>query len=71
MWRTANLKAVGLKKASRLVEAANSSVGQSCGLKAAKMQMQILLQEYEMLMKLDAQIMAELEEMLPAIPGSQ
>lgn len=71
LWRTAKLKAVGLKKASRLVEAANSSVGQSCGLKAAKMQMQILLQEYEMLMKLDAQIMAELEEMLPAIPGSQ
>lgn len=70
LWRAAKLKAVGLKKAYRLVEAAKNSVSQTCGLKAAKMQMQILLQEYEMQLKLDAQIMAELEELLPAIPGS-
>ena len=71
LWRAAKLRAVGLKKATRLVEAAKASIGQTCGLKAARMQLRLLLQEYKNQLELDAQIMAEIEELLVDIPGSQ
>lgn len=71
LWRAAKLRAVGLKKATRLVETAKSSIGQTCGLKAARMQLRLLLQEYKNQLELDAQIMAEIEELLVDIPGSQ
>ena len=71
LWRAAKLRAVGLKKATRLVETAKTSIGHTCGLKAARMQLRLLLQEYKNQLELDAQIMAEIEELLVDIPGSQ
>lgn len=71
LWREAKLKAVGIKKATRLVDAAKNSIGQTCGSKAARMQLQLLLQEYKNQQEIDAQIMAEIEEILPEVPGSQ
>ena len=71
LWRAAKLRAVGLKKAIRLVEIARASIGQTCGLKAARMQLRLILQEYKNQLELDAQIMAEIEELLADIPGSQ
>ncbi len=71
LWREAKLKAVGIKKATRLVDAAKNSIGQTCGTKAARMQIQLLLQEYKNQQEIDAQIMAEIEEILPEVPGSQ
>ena len=71
LWREAKLKAVGIKKATRLVNAARNSVGQTCGAKAAKMQLRLLLQEYKNQQKIETQIMAEIEELLPEVPGSQ
>lgn len=71
LWRAEKLRAVGMKKAARLVEAAKNSIGQSCGLKAARLQLKLLLQEYRNQLELEAQIMAEIEELLPEIPGSQ
>lgn len=71
LWREAKLKAVGIKKATRLVNAARNSVGQTCGAKAAKMQLRLLLQEYKNQQEIETQIMAEIEELLPGVPGSQ
>ena len=71
LWREAKLKGVGIKKATRLINAARNSIGQTCGAKAAKMQLRLLLQEYKNQQEIEAQIMAEIEELLPEVPGSQ
>ena len=47
------------------------AIGQTCGLKAARMQLRLLLQEYKNQLELDAQIMAEIEKLLVDIPESQ
>lgn len=71
LWRSEKLKAVGIKKATRLVEAAKISLGQRYGLKAARLQLKLLLQEYKNQQEIEKQILAEMEELLSEIPGSQ
>ena len=71
LWRAAKIKAVGLKRANKLVEVAKSSVGQAIGLKGARMQIRTLLQEYRALIELEKEIMEEIEALLPEVPGSE
>lgn len=71
LWREVRMKAVGIKNATRLVDDDKNSIGLTCRSKEARMQMQLLLQEYKNQQKIDAQIIAEIEEILLKVPGSQ
>lgn len=47
IWRDVKLRAVGIKRAKTLVEAAQKSIGCKEGLEAARMDMELLIMDYE------------------------
>ena len=63
IWRKAKLRAVGLKRAARLVEAATESIGCRDGSTAARMELNILLDDYEAKLQQYATVMAVVEEL--------
>jgi transposase len=68
-WRKEISRAVGVKRAGQLVEAAKTSVGLRDGLRAAENELSLLLEEYEMVQKQYERTMALIEEMALQIPG--
>jgi transposase len=50
-WRKEISRAVGIKRATKLIKAAKASVGIKEGLIAAGNELQMLLEEYQLLMK--------------------
>jgi len=68
IWRKAKLRAVGLKRATRLVETATKSIGCKDGSTAARMELMILLDDYESKLQQYDAVMTVVEELCNQIP---
>ena len=68
-WRKEISRAVGIKRATKLIKAAKASVGIKEGLIAAENELHILLEEYELLMKQHQNTMNLIEKLTMQIPG--
>lgn len=68
IWRKMKLRAVGLKRAQRAFEAAQNSVGCTTGIKAARMELQILLEDYDAKLQQYEHIMEVVESLCRQIP---
>ena len=71
IWRDAKVRAVGMKRAKELVAAAKRSIGNKDGLIAAKMEIMILVEEYETKQKKLEDIMDLIEELCQQIPMTE
>lgn len=68
IWRDAKVRAVGMKRAKTLIAAAERSIGSKEGLISARMEISILIEEYELKQKRLQQIMDLIEELCEQIP---
>jgi len=68
VWRRAKLKAVGLKRATRLHAAANDTIGCADGIAAARMDLWLLLDDYEAKCQQYSAVMSVAEELCNQIP---
>ena len=68
IWKDAGIRAVGVKRATTLYETAKRSIGHDQGMSAAKLEMALLLEDYEAKAKQLAFVMAALESTLREIP---
>ena len=71
LWRAMKLRAVGKKKAESLLAAAARSTGQKDGADAARMEMEMLLEDWGVLQKRHEKIDAKLRELCEQIPESK
>ena len=71
LWRAMKLRAVGKKKAESLLAAAARSTGQKDGAGAARMEMEMLLEDWESLRKRHEKIDEKLGELCEQIPESK
>lgn len=69
LWRKSKVKAVGMKKATSLYEAAKNSVG-CYGGNGARLELQLLLADYRIKIEQYAQIMAEVEKLVEQVPNA-
>lgn len=69
LWRSQKLRAVGMKRANRLVEAAKRSIGCKEGLRAARIEINMLLADYENKTKQYESLMEEIDTICREIPG--
>ena len=71
IWREAKLRAVGKKRAQTLIEAAQRSVGYTEGLDAARLEISMLLEDYERLhIRLDM-IVELIEKLIGKVPYAE
>ncbi|MCL2865803.1 MAG: IS110 family transposase [Lachnospiraceae bacterium] len=68
IWRDAKLRAVGIKRATILVEAAKRSVGSREGVIAARMEIVTLLEDYETYSARVNDLLQLIEDMISEIP---
>ena len=68
IWRDAKLKAVGKKRAQTLVEAAQRSIGYTEEIDTARIEMSLLLEDYERLQKRLDQIIELIKELVGKVP---
>ena len=71
IWREAKLQAVGKKMAQTLVEAAKRSSGHTEGLNTARMEMSLLLEDYDRLQDRLKQITELLEKLVRQVPYAE
>ena len=71
LWRDAKLRAVGMKRAKALTEAAERSIGSHEGLTASRMEIVILLEDYESKQARLEQVMKLIEELCRQIPMTE
>jgi len=71
IWREAKIRAVGVKRATTLYETAKRSIGHDQGTSAAKLEMALLLEDYEAKARQLAFVMAALESTLREIPAAE
>lgn len=71
IWREEIKRAVGIKRAQKLIAIANSSVGIKEGLKMAEYEMQLLLKEYLEVRKILDELEKHLEDIVLNIPGAE
>ena len=69
LWRSQKLRAVGIKRANRLVEAAKESIGCKEGLRAARIEINMLLEDFENKTKQHESLMEEIDTICREIPG--
>lgn len=70
-WKQDVKRAVGMKRAEKLVQAARTSVGLKDGLTAAKIELAAMLEQYELFSRQTETIMAQVEQLLEQIPGTE
>ncbi len=70
-WKKEIKQGIGIKRASKLYETAQASVGCTEGLRMAVKELKYLLREYKMYMMQLEEIKAEMEELLKQIPGAK
>ncbi|MCF8568621.1 IS110 family transposase [Alicyclobacillus tolerans] len=71
-WKSGGIKrAVGMKRAQRLVSTAEKSIGMKEGLTAARLELTALLEQYELFTRQRDEIMAQVEQLLNQIPGTK
>ena len=68
IWRDAKMRAVGIKRAKTLVEAAEHSVGCREGANGARVEIQMLLEEYESKQERIQEILAKIKDLVDEIP---
>ena len=68
IWRDAKLRGVGIKRAKILVEAAEHSVGSRDAQEAARIEIQILLSDYDRQTEREAELMALINEKIREVP---
>ncbi len=71
VWREEVKRAVGIKKAQKLIEIAASSVGIKEGLKMAEYEIRLLLKEYREVRTIMDELEKQLEEIVLTIPGAE
>lgn len=69
LWRIDKLRAVGIKKAKEIFDAAQTSIGRKDGLSLARLDLALLLEEYELKMKHLALLEETIETLCLQIPG--
>lgn len=69
-WKTEVKRGVGIKRAEQLCAAAEVSIGLKEGLVAARVQLRMLLEEFDLYLKQEEQIMNDVLEILGKIPGT-
>jgi transposase len=69
LWKKHKIRAVGIKRAERLLESAKTSIGTSEGLISAENELSMLLEDYESKMRQLERTMALIEELAMQIPG--
>ena len=68
IWRDAKVRGVGMKRAKTLVTAAEHSVGIREAQEAARIEFQILLSDFEMQTKREAELMEMIREKIAEVP---
>lgn len=68
IWRTAKLRAAGLKRAKSLVTAAEHSIGMRVAQEAARKELRMLLSDYELQTAREAELMDLLEAKIAEVP---
>ena len=68
IWRDAKLRGVGLKRARTLVTAAEHSIGSREAQEAARIELRILLADYERYTAREKDLMALIEEKIAEVP---
>jgi len=71
IWREEVKRAVGIKKAQKLIEIAGSSVGIREGLKMAEYEIKLLFREYREVRTIMDELEEHLEEIVLTIPGAE
>ena len=71
IWRDAKIRAVGKKRAQTLVEAARHSVGTKEGATAARIEIRMLLEDYESRNSRLQEVMLLIEELVKEIPMAE
>ncbi|MEG6570882.1 IS110 family transposase, partial [Thermoanaerobacterium thermosaccharolyticum] len=69
-WKKEINRAVGAKRALKLIEAASQSVGKRDGIEMAEIEIKIILEQYEMLVKQLKKIESKIEELFMQVPGA-
>ena len=70
IWRDAKLRGVGMKRATKLVDAAGHSIGSREGLTTARMEIKNLLSDYERYSKRMEEVVELIDELVKEIPYS-
>ena len=71
IWRGARIRAVGMKRANRLIEAAHRSIGQKEGRETAAFQMKMLLTDYRKAKEQEDEVIEKLEQLCKRIPATE
>ena len=71
IWRSAKIRAVGMKRATTLCETAKESIGLKKGTAAAEFEMKMLLRDYEYKKAQLDEIMEEIKKLCEEIPESK
>lgn len=71
IWRKAKLRAIGMKRAASLVEAAKQSIGLKTAGEAARLELSILLEEYDAKQMRLEEIMSLIEKLMEEIPEAK
>ncbi|WP_435921440.1 IS110 family transposase [Paenibacillus sp. DYY-L-2] len=69
-WKTDVKRGVGIKRAEKLVAAASTSIGLTEGVEAARIELAVLLQQYDLFSEQLETTMAKVLEILESIPGT-
>lgn len=69
LWRSKRIKAVGSKRAGRLYETAKRSIGRKEGSQMAKMELEMLLEDYEQKHQQLTALLQTIEELCQDIPA--
>ncbi|WP_054948550.1 IS110 family RNA-guided transposase [Numidum massiliense] len=70
-WKSEVKRAVGIKRAEKLVKVATTSIGLTEGMYAAKIECSMLLDQYTLLADQLEEIMRQVEQLLEKIPGTE
>jgi transposase len=69
IWRDAKMRGVGMKRAMTLVKAAEHSVGYREAQEAARLELKILLEDYDRELRREAELMTLIEEKIAEVPN--
>lgn len=69
-WRKTIRRGIGIKKANQLVEIASKTIGIQEGIAAGRMELQLLLEQYELLNRQNDRILTEVNQIIDRIPYS-
>lgn len=69
LWREVKIRRVGKKKAESILYAAKNSVGIKKGLRSARIEIKLLIKDYESKKELEEEIMEQIETLMKEIPN--